>query len=564
MTSHPISGADLGARLPNLPDWSRFISQNSSEWTAAVRRAQQGGPRILLATVVGGGTSSALAAFESLLAVALTLRGANVTVLLCDQALPACMNLEVLTFPDLAAVADNRFNRTTACAECALTGRLIFEPLGLSLRRLSDYLGTVDHWEMRARRGLPAAMVTAFQSRRAAVEEHAHAGALRYLARGSLEEVAGGSGVLDAYRESAMLTQRIMKRALAELKPEACVSSHGLYTPYGVVGDICRSRGVRYSAWNVAYRKQCFIFSHGDTYHHTLLDEPVSAWEDMPWSEEREKQVRDYLASRISGTHDWIWFFEKPENDVSAMFSRLGLDRRKPMVLLLTNVLWDAQLHYRANAYASMIDWVVDTVDCFKRRPDLQLLIRVHPAEMRATLPSRQRVADELAKVFPELPPNVFLVGPGEQVSTYALAECCDSAVIYGTKTGVELACMGIPVIVAGEAWVRGKGITHDATSRASYHELLGSLPLGRRLAPEVRLRAYKYAYHFFFRRMIPVTAAEPVLAGWPPFRVVPGSLAALQPGADPGLDLICEGILQAREYVFDEPVSGGDSHHLP
>ncbi len=48
-------------------------------------------------------------------------------------------------------------------------------------------------------------------------------------------------------------------------------------------------------------------------------------------------------------------------------------------------------------------------------------------------------------------------------MSTYALMSLCNSAIIYGTKMGVELTSVGLPVIVAGEAWIRNKGLTHDA-----------------------------------------------------------------------------------------------------
>jgi hypothetical protein len=556
MPSDEIFRAELRASLANLPDWGVLISRDGARWREARRRAQQGGRRVLLATAVGGGTSSALAAFESLLAVALTLRGADVTVLLCDQVIPACMNLEVLTMPDLETVVNRRFNQTDACQRCAMTGRLIFEPLGLETRRFGDSLSATDRWEMALRRSLlPVAQRTAGHAGRPQVREHAQAGALRYLARSDLAEVPAGEAVRGTFEEAAMLTHKVMERVLAAVQPDSCVSSHGLYVPYGVIGEVCRARGIRYSAWNVAYRKQCFIFSHGDTYHHTLLDEPVSAWEGMPWSEAREARLKRYLASRISGTEDWIWFFEKPQDDVAALFARLGVENGKPVILLLTNVLWDAQLHYRPNAYPSMLAWIVDTIEWFKGRQDLQLVIRVHPAEIRATLPSRQRVADELIKVYAMLPPNVFLIGPEDQTSTYAIAQQCDSALIYGTKTGIELACMGIQVIVAGEAWVRAKGITMDATSPESYRRLLEELPCNRRLSPEDQLRAHKYAYHFFFRRMIPVSAALPVAGGWPPFHVVPESLDQLSPGTDPGLDVICDGILNGAEFVFDHGI---------
>jgi hypothetical protein len=226
------------------------------------------------------------------------------------------------------------------------------------------------------------------------------------------------------------------------------------------------------------------------------------------------------------------------------------VDPGKPLVGLLTNVMWDAQLHYRANAFPDMLTWVLRTIEYFGRRPDLQLLIRVHPAEVRGTLPSRQPILKEIAKAMGTLPPNVFAIPPESPVSTYAAMRQCNAVIIYGTKTGVELTSVGIPVIVGGEAWIRNKGLTLDASSPEQYFAILDRLPLPPEASPAWLGRARRYAYHFFFRRMIPLSFMEPT-AGWPPYRIAVDRLDELLPGADPGLDVICEGILSGSPFVY-------------
>jgi len=121
---------------------------------------------------------------------------------------------------------------------------------------------------------------------------------------------------------------------------------------------------------------------------------------------------------------------------------------------------------------------------------------------------------------------------------------------IYGTKMGVELTAVGIPVIVAGEAWIRNKGITQDAYDMEHYVEMLDKLPAGERLPAAVVERARKYAYHFFFRRMIPVKVFTHH-RGTPPYRFTDTSLEKLYPGNEPGLDCICDGILDNSPFVF-------------
>ena len=109
---------------------------------------------------------------------------------------------------------------------------------------------------------------------------------------------------------------------------------------------------------------------------------------------------------------------------------------------------------------------------------------------------------------------------------------------------------MSIPVVVAGEAWIRNKGITLDATSPESYFALLDKLPLNKRLSPEQTERAKKYAFHFFFRRFVPINFMEPSAAGVP-YKVDIKDLGDLMPGRDVGLDVVCSGILEGSEFIF-------------
>jgi hypothetical protein len=245
---------------------------------------------------------------------------------------------------------------------------------------------------------------------------------------------------------------------------------------------------------------------------------------------------------------DWIVFHRPTLQEPRAIAAQLGLDLNRPIIGCLTNVSWDAQIHYPANAFPDMLEWLVQTVRYFANRPDLQLLMRVHPAEISGFPVSRQPILGELARHVPTLPTNVVVVGPESALSTYTLMSLCNAAIIYGTKMGVELSSVGLPVIVAGEAWIRNKGITWDASTPDEYFALLDRLPFAERLADDRLARARRYAYHFFFKRMIPLPFIEPK-AGYPIYQVRLDSLDALRPGATPGLDVICDGILRGTPF---------------
>jgi hypothetical protein len=341
-----------------------------------------------------------------------------------------------------------------------------------------------------------------------------------------------------------------MKRLITTQKIDIVVDDHGIYVPNGIIGAVARLLKVRLVNWHVAYRKKCFIFSHHDTYHHTLVSEPVSSWENIRWNEELEKDVVAYLSSRWDGRDDWLSFNRNPQEKVKKIEEQTGVDFSKTCVGMLTNVMWDAQLHYPANIFSNMIEWAVETISYFAKRPDLQLLIRIHPAEVTGTLPSRQPILREIKKFFSVLPSNVFIIPPESKLSTYVAMKNCDSVIIYGTKTGVELTSMGIPTIVAGEAWIKNKGITFDPVSRQEYFNLLDKLPFNKPVDTATLQRARKYAYHFFFRRMIPVNCISPTNY-FPPFKIDVNSIADLIPGKDLGLDIICDGILNGGEFIY-------------
>jgi hypothetical protein len=538
--------------IKGLPDWKAFLDAHSAQWQEAL--ARRGSPRILIATNVGG--HGPVSIMESMLAVALTMRGAEVHTLLCDGVLPGCLRAEHSDIPDASVIADYRLP-AVICPGCMAKGKKVFEALGLHHHRLGEFLTEEDRAAARRLAAdIPVEDIDSFRHLDINVGEQAYAGALRYFARGDLSAEPYGEAVLRRYLEASVLSACALERLVTTQKFDVACFHHGLYVPQGIVGEVCRKHSIRVANWFVTYRRNTFIFSHDDTYHHTLLSEPTSAWENMRWSDKQESQIVEYLKSRWYGSRDWISFHEKPDEDFDRYAESRGVDLNRPLIGLLTNVMWDAQLHYRQNAFRNMLDWVLQTIAYFAKRENVQLLMRIHPAEIRGTARSRQPLLDEIIKAYPQIPPNVHIIPPESPVSTYAAMERCDSVLIYGTKTGVELTAMGIPVIVAGEAWIKNKGLTLDASSQDSYFNLLDRLPIGRRNDPAQTQRARKYAFHFFFRRMIPLPFMRANNQATL-FDIGITSLDDLQPGNWPGLDIVCDGIVHGKPFIFPAETHG-------
>jgi glycosyltransferase involved in cell wall biosynthesis len=539
--------SSLKSLPPQFADWTSILELDSERWKSA-RDAAKKGPKVLIADTAG--IDSHVTTVDSLLAVALTLRGADVHVLVCDEMLAACW----MAFS--SRIAPSHFAKfgpsKQLCGKCFLTGSTVFRPLGLPTHRYSDFLASQDletASELSAK--VPIDEIQRFSLDGISVGEHALAGALRYYSRGDLAGEPEGEIVLRRYLHASLSSMFAIRRLLKTYPFTAVCGIHGMYVPEGLLGEVARSLKVDTISWADSYRKQTFIFSHYDSYHRTMLSEPTSTWQDMPWNEEMESEICEYLRSRWYGTHDWIRYTKDWSEDVTPAAAELGIDFGKTSIGLLTNVIWDAQLHYTGNAFPNMVQWTLETIRYFASRPDLQLIVRVHPAEVKAGHnKSRQFMVDEIKRAIPNLPKNVFVIPPDSSINTYAAMLKCNAVIIYGTKAGVELSSMGVPIIVAGEAWIRNKGLTLDASSPREYFEILDRLPLRERMGEEAVRQARKYAYHFFFRRHIPVSVLQEAKgAGFTKLAI--SRLADLLPGRCAGLDVVCDGIMKGAEFVY-------------
>jgi hypothetical protein len=523
-----------------------LIANDAALWAAARARGESG-PRVLLATSMGGFNHGAVT--DKALAIALTLRGAKVDIFLCDG-VPGCHLTKIGKEPPAKIIETDARVR---CGSCLELGEANYAALGLPVKRLSAFLAPEDRAEAdRLAAEAPVETLKDWKLGQWKLGEHALAGALRFFALGDLKGVKDADGVARKFVKSAVLTARGMDRILKKGGYDVVCANHGIYVPQGVIGEVARARGVRVVNWNPAYRRSCFIFSHGDSYHHTMVTEPTSVWENMTLTPAQRERIESYLRDRRQAKGDWIWFNKADDIAQSQIRDELGLDAR-PVIVALTSVVWDAVLHYESNAFESLTDWVLQTIRYFAGRPDLQLVIRIHPAEVTGFVKSRAKMGDAIAKAFPQLPENVRVIQPDNPMSTYSLMDHANAVIVYSTKTGIESSAQGMPVIVAGEAWIRNKGFSLDAVSPESYRAILDTLPLAGPLSEAERERAVLYAYHFFFRRMIDLpflTAPGPA-----EFEIEVDRLSDLGPGHFSGLDCVCDGILTGTTpFVHDDP----------
>lgn len=529
-----------------MPDWQRLLVGHEAEWKAALSSAR--GPRIAIASSLG--LNSTVNTIDGLIAIALTLRGAQVELVFCDGVLPACQVIEHTLVPSVGRIAAHG-PHADFCEACIRAGERTYAPTGLKVRRLSAQLTPTDHAtaEEFGRNGPMEG------EQWASIEEHAKAGALRFFGRAELGADAHSGEIHRRYRQAAYLTWRAAEALFAPGQYDCVLAHHGIYVPQGQIADVARRSGTRLVTWHTAYRRGRVIFQHRDTYHREMIREPISAWGQRALSPEEDEALELYLKSRETGAQDWVSFQRQAPGSQGALYAELNLHASKPVYLAAANVAWDARLHYPGSAYGHMIDWAVDTVRWFAGQPDKQLVVRCHPGEVMSSPRAQDRLDHALKATFPQMPANVRIVTPEMETNTYALARIAAGTLIYNTKMGVELAARGLPVVVAGDAWIRGKGFSADASDPASYRALLELPDTFKPLDTQQIDLARRYAFHFFFRRCLEISALNQA-SGWPLTRLREDAVSRAMPGHDAGIDTICRGILEGTPFEAADPLS--------
>ncbi len=132
------------------------------------------------------------------------------------------------------------------------------------------------------------------------------------------------------------------------------------------------------------------------------------------------------------------------------------------MALLATNVLAQTLTLGRQRISGTMAEMIVGTIRWFLGHPEVQLVIRVHPGELKTHGTS---MVDVIEKNFPKLPEHIHVVRPGDETNTYDLVETTDFGIVYTTTVGLEMAMTGLPVVVTGKTHYAEKGFTFDPAS---------------------------------------------------------------------------------------------------
>jgi hypothetical protein len=285
-------------------------------------------------------------------------------------------------------------------------------------------------------------------------------------------------------------------------RPDVVIVPNGMIQEFGAVYEAARLLEIPTVTYEFGEQNQRTWIGHDQkVMYYEGVDNLWKVRQDRKLTDEQRSKLEAFLKGRQRRQpgQQFAHLWQKIDREGGAKIrSSLGLDDR-PVVVLPTNVLGDSATLGRAIFTKSMGEWIERVLPILAKKSNVQLVVRIHPAETNTVGPS---VAELIRRILPELPAHIHLIGPAENVNTYDLMEIANLALVYTTNAGLEMATRGVPVLVSGRAHYRNRGFTNDAESWDEYarklEQVLTDLPAYKMTLEQID-QAWNFAYSFYF-----------------------------------------------------------------
>ena len=289
-------------------------------------------------------------------------------------------------------------------------------------------------------------------------------------------------------------------------KPDVVITPNGTIQEFGVIYEVARFLNIETVTYEFGDQRQRIWIAQNAKVMRQQTQDMWEAYKDSALTRTEKKKIQELFEARQKAS---VWknfsrlWQHIPAQGVEIARGKLGLDER-PVVLLATNVLGDSLTLGRDIFSQSMEEWLERTLQYFVGKPEVQLVIRIHPGEM---LIHGQSMGDVIHRVLPSLPKHIHVIGPEEKVNTYDLIAAANLGLVYTTTVGLEMAMSGVPVIVAGQTHYRNHGFTLDPEGWVRYYKTIKAVleePSIYKMRKDQIDLARAYAYRFFFDFPLP------------------------------------------------------------
>ena len=352
------------------------------------------------------------------------------------------------------------------------------------------------------------------------------------------------------YLTSGIVALTASKRWIDTWRPDILVVISGRHIFWRAAREIAQSRGIKVISremFNEAF--DCHIYAVNSSCEDPVIPDAWTQARATPLTAAQERLVDEYLralpAYARQVTKDPVL-----ETREAAIRSSLKLVPERRTIVLFTNVTWDLFVAERDSAFDGQMQWIAATLEFIRRHPELDLVVRAHPAEIVPRFRTRGRIVRQIEERCGPFPPNLRMIGPESTISSDTLRAMASLNLVYCASVGLEAIIAGQPVLICGNPYYARKGFSIDVESPMHYERLLEDHSAGRALTslPASADLARRFLYLFRFRYGMRMGLTTDDVAAP---RLKLDRFAQLERGVSVALDTACDGILHRDEILL-------------
>jgi hypothetical protein len=333
----------------------------------------------------------------------------------------------------------------------------------------------------------------------------------RYLHEGGVDlDDPPARALLAKLLRAAIRTALAAEPMLDALQPELVLFNERNYADQGPLCDIALQRGLNVIQFVSGFEDDTMVFKRYTEETKGLHPRSLSdaSWErvrELPWTREREEALERQFALRYDKRATFLarwnqgWTRNHSRGEI---VSRLGLDPSRRTAIVFAHLLWDANMFYGRDLFVDQETWFVETVRAACANERVNWIVKLHPANVwKRRRDNFSGELDELVAIrdhVGELPPNVHLLEPQTDISTWSLFGVADWGITIRGSIGFELPCFGKPALTAGTGFYSGRGFTVDSATAREYLTRLAQIEDVSPPTPKQVELAKKHAYGLF------------------------------------------------------------------
>ncbi len=261
---------------------------------------------------------------------------------------------------------------------------------------------------------------------------------------------------------NTLFALKATKNLIARDRPDRLIVYNGLYSINRVASLLAEANGIPayflHAGANLSNRLQTMMLGRG-----TFLDwisDVMRQWPrfaTVPCAPRQLSLVSDHFLELVKGRNIFVYSQGRRDGRPFDMREHFGI-KPEHKIIVATMSSYDeemavvaigAQAPRQPSFFAEQVDWILAVVEFVRSRPDLFLVIRVHPREFPNRRDGRKsQHAAMLESVLETLPANAIVNWPSENISLYDLADQTDVFLNAWSSAGKEMAMLGIPVVL--------------------------------------------------------------------------------------------------------------------